>query len=167
LIQPWNPYWWGRFSTVDLLELTSFDQFILILKILFNFFTKRVTLMRGSTILSLPLLSVFTGSANLISVIILCSESMRGLWIKDRGFYSMLKELKRVLWIHLNFPKKTLNNLKCSNTSLFLWKKLFILIFILLKINYILLFLSEKMLLSFETKFELIYMEIYAHIVVA
>jgi hypothetical protein len=34
---------------------------------------------------------------------------VRGLWIKERGFYSMSKELKRV---HLNSLKKALNNLK-------------------------------------------------------
>jgi len=47
-------YWSGRLSTVDLLIQTSLDQLLFILKILFTFFTKQSTLMRRSTVLSLP-----------------------------------------------------------------------------------------------------------------
>ena len=47
-------YWGGRLSTVDLLVLTSLCQLVFILKILFSFFTKQATLMRSSTVLSLP-----------------------------------------------------------------------------------------------------------------
>jgi hypothetical protein len=54
-----NPYWKGRLSTVDLLVLTSLDQLLLILPILFSFFTNKATLMRRSTVLSLPLRLVF------------------------------------------------------------------------------------------------------------
>ncbi len=58
--QTGNPYWSGRLSTVDLLVLTSLDQLILLLKILFIFFfTKQATLMRRSTVLSLPFQLVF------------------------------------------------------------------------------------------------------------
>ncbi len=53
---PWNPYWKGRLSTIDLLVLTSFDQLLVLLKILFTYLTKQLTLMRRSTVLlSLPL----------------------------------------------------------------------------------------------------------------
>jgi hypothetical protein len=41
-------------STVDLLVLTSLDRPLFILKILFTFFIKQPTLMRRSTVLSLP-----------------------------------------------------------------------------------------------------------------
>jgi len=51
----------GRLSTVDLLALTSLDQLISILKILFTFVAKQATLMRRSTVLSLPLQLVFPG----------------------------------------------------------------------------------------------------------
>ncbi len=49
-----NPYWRGRLSTVDLLLLTSLDQLSLIQQSLFTFFAKQPTLMRRSTVLSLP-----------------------------------------------------------------------------------------------------------------
>jgi hypothetical protein len=51
----------GRLSAVELLVLTSLDQLLFILKILFTFFTKQATLMRRSTVLSLPLQLVFPG----------------------------------------------------------------------------------------------------------
>jgi hypothetical protein len=51
----------GRLCTIDHLVLTSLDQLILILKILFSFFTKQATLMRRSTSLSLPPQLVFPG----------------------------------------------------------------------------------------------------------
>jgi len=44
-----------RLSTVDLLALTSLDQLLFILKILFTFFTKQATLMRRSIVLNIPL----------------------------------------------------------------------------------------------------------------
>jgi hypothetical protein len=43
----------GRSSTFDLRVLTSSDQLIFIVKILFTYFTKQATLMRRSTVLSL------------------------------------------------------------------------------------------------------------------
>jgi hypothetical protein len=46
---------------VDLLVLTSLDQLIFILKILFTFDTKQAILIRRSTVLSLPLQLVFLG----------------------------------------------------------------------------------------------------------
>ncbi len=49
----------GRLSTVDLLVLTSLHQLLLMLKILFTFFTKQPTLIRRSTVLSLPPQLVF------------------------------------------------------------------------------------------------------------
>jgi len=52
-------YWGGRLSAVDLLVLTSLDQLIFILKILFSFLTKQATLMRRSTVLILPTQLVF------------------------------------------------------------------------------------------------------------
>ena len=43
-----------RLSTVHLLVLTRLDQLFFILKILFAFVTKQPTLMRRSTVMSLP-----------------------------------------------------------------------------------------------------------------
>jgi len=54
-----NPNRRGRISTVDLLALTSLDKLFFMLKILFNFVTKQATLMRRSTVLSLPHQLVF------------------------------------------------------------------------------------------------------------
>ncbi len=48
-----------RLSTVDLLEITRVDKLIFIKKILFIFVTKQPTLIRRSTVLSLPLQLVF------------------------------------------------------------------------------------------------------------
>jgi hypothetical protein len=56
---PGNFYRWGRASTVYLLELTSLDQLVFILKVLFFLFDKQATLIRRSTVLSLPLQLVF------------------------------------------------------------------------------------------------------------
>jgi hypothetical protein len=53
-------YWRGRLSTVDLLELASLFQLLVILKTLLTFFTKQVTLVRRPTVLSLPLHLVFS-----------------------------------------------------------------------------------------------------------
>jgi hypothetical protein len=50
-----------RLSTVDLLLLTSFDQMLFILKILFTYVTKYVALMRRSIVLNLLLQLVFPG----------------------------------------------------------------------------------------------------------
>jgi len=55
-----NPYWCGRLSTVDLLVLTSLDEFLFLL--IFNRFTKQATLMRRPTVLSLSLQLVFPGT---------------------------------------------------------------------------------------------------------
>jgi hypothetical protein len=49
----------GRLSAIDLLVLTILLLFIL--KRLFNYVTKQATLMRRSTVLSIPLQLVFTG----------------------------------------------------------------------------------------------------------
>ncbi len=54
-------YWRGRLSTVDLLVLTSLDQLLFTLKILFTFLTKQATIMRKSTVLSLSPQLVFPG----------------------------------------------------------------------------------------------------------
>jgi len=54
-------YWRERLSTVDLLVLTSLDLLVFKLKIIFSFFTKQATLMRRSTVLSLPPQLVFPG----------------------------------------------------------------------------------------------------------
>jgi hypothetical protein len=54
----------GSVSTVNLLVLTSLDQLLFILKLLFTSFTKQATLMRGATVLSLPLQLVFPGLSN-------------------------------------------------------------------------------------------------------
>jgi len=48
-----------RLSTVDLLEITRVDKLIFIKKILFIYVTKQPTLIRRSTVLSLPLQLVF------------------------------------------------------------------------------------------------------------
>ncbi len=54
-------YWGGRVSSVDLLELSSLDELIFILKIIFSFVTKHATLMRRSTVHSLLAKLVFSG----------------------------------------------------------------------------------------------------------
>ncbi len=54
-----KPYWRGRLSTVDLLVLNSLYQLSLYWKYYLPFFTKQATLMRRSTVLSLPLQLVF------------------------------------------------------------------------------------------------------------
>jgi hypothetical protein len=56
-----NPNWRGRLTTVVLLVLTSLDQLLLLLKILFIFFTKQSNLMRRSTVLVLLPQIVFSG----------------------------------------------------------------------------------------------------------
>ncbi len=58
-------YWRARLSTVDLFVLTSFDQLLFILKILFTFFTKQATLTRTSTVLSPPPQLVFLAQTQL------------------------------------------------------------------------------------------------------
>ncbi len=63
-----KPYWWGRISTVDLLGLTSLDQVLFTLKILFTFFTKQPILNRRSTVLSIPLQQEFPGSGQVFSL---------------------------------------------------------------------------------------------------
>jgi hypothetical protein len=61
LVEPGKSYRRGRLSTVDLLVLTSLDRLLFILKILLNSFTKQATLMRRSTVLSIPRYLVFPG----------------------------------------------------------------------------------------------------------
>jgi len=56
-----EPFLKVRLSTVDLLVLTSSDLLLLILKTFLTFFAKQATLMRRSTVLSLPLQQVFPG----------------------------------------------------------------------------------------------------------
>ncbi len=61
LSRPEKPYWRERLSTVDLLLLTSSDQPLLKLKVLFTFVTKQAILKRRSTVQSLPFQFVFPG----------------------------------------------------------------------------------------------------------
>ncbi len=58
-LEPGKPYWRGWLFEVDLLVLTSVDQQLLILKILFMFVTKQATLMRRSTVLFHTLQLIF------------------------------------------------------------------------------------------------------------
>jgi hypothetical protein len=51
-------------GTVDVLVLSSTDQLIVILKVLFTFFTKQATFMRRSTVLRLTLQLVFPVTAH-------------------------------------------------------------------------------------------------------
>jgi hypothetical protein len=60
-VKPGNPYWRGRLSTVDLLALTSLDQLLFIMQTLCTFLQNKATLMRRSTVPSLPLQLVFLG----------------------------------------------------------------------------------------------------------
>jgi len=57
--QPGNPYWRETIGTVVLLVLTSLYQLTFRLKRSFNFVAKQATLMRRSTVLSLPFQLVF------------------------------------------------------------------------------------------------------------
>jgi hypothetical protein len=56
-----NPHLIRRFSTFDLLVITTFDQLFFLLKTLFIFYTKRGTLTRRSTVQSLILQLEFPG----------------------------------------------------------------------------------------------------------
>jgi hypothetical protein len=56
-----NSYQSGRHSTDDLLARSSLDLVIFISRILIPFVKKQATLMRRSTVLSLPLQLVFPG----------------------------------------------------------------------------------------------------------
>ncbi len=58
-LEPGNPCWRGRFSTVDLLALTSLEQLLLICQTKFTYC--RTSIMRRSTVLSLSLQLVFPG----------------------------------------------------------------------------------------------------------
>ncbi len=64
-LQPGKSYWRGRLSTIDLLVLSGLDQLLFMLKILFTFFPKLLTLMWRSTVLILPPQSVFLASAHI------------------------------------------------------------------------------------------------------
>ncbi len=57
-----NPYRKGRISTVDLLVLPNLDQLLLKMQTLLTFLHKHATLMRRSTVLSLPLQLAFPES---------------------------------------------------------------------------------------------------------
>ncbi len=59
--QPGNPYSEVKLSTVDLLVLSSLDQLLFQLKILFIFVKNQATVMWRSSVLSLPLQIVFPG----------------------------------------------------------------------------------------------------------
>ncbi len=59
-----KPYWRGKLSAADFHVLTSLDQLIFILKILFAFVTKQATFTRRSTLLILPLQLASHGSTN-------------------------------------------------------------------------------------------------------
>ncbi len=59
IVRSGKSYWRGRLSTVYLLVQASLDQLLLILKVLFTFFTKQAILTRRSTVVSLPLQLVF------------------------------------------------------------------------------------------------------------
>ncbi len=65
--RPGNPYWRGRLSTVDLLALTSLDQQLFTLRILFTFFTNQATSTRRSTVLSLFPQLVFPAKAGRVA----------------------------------------------------------------------------------------------------
>ncbi len=79
-------YYRGRLSTVDLLVITSLDELLLDLTILLTFFTKKATLMRRSTVLSLPPQLVFPfGSHTAMSTAFLLSRT-----VEQRFIYSNL-----------------------------------------------------------------------------
>jgi hypothetical protein len=59
IIEARNPYWRGRFTTIDLLVLTSLDLLLFIMETLFTCLQKQATLMRRSIVLRLPLQLVF------------------------------------------------------------------------------------------------------------
>ncbi len=58
-LTPGSPCCRGRFSTTGLLVLTIIDLLLFLLNLLLSFCTKQATLMRRSTVLSLPLQLVF------------------------------------------------------------------------------------------------------------
>ncbi len=97
--QPWNLYWRGRLSKVDLLVLTSSDQHIFICVTLFTFFTIQVTLMRRSTVLSHSLQLVFPVSTyhgpmrNFIIIWMCINQNL--LW----SFYDLIFAKTIILWL--------------------------------------------------------------------
>ncbi len=64
MVKPGNTYKEGMLITVDLLFLISLDQQLLIMRTLFTFY-KKATLIRSSTVLSLPFQLVFPGNSAL------------------------------------------------------------------------------------------------------
>ncbi len=84
-VEPGKSCWSGRLRMVDLLVLTSLDQLLFKLKILSTLRTKPVTLIRRSTVLSLPLWFVFPGWTHLT----LQSESIN-YFIAILKFYHFL-----------------------------------------------------------------------------
>jgi hypothetical protein len=110
LVTAGKPYRRGRLDTVDLLVLTSLDQVIFILKILFTCSTKQPTLIRRSTGLSFPLQLVFPGYNN-TKVKDICRHwyigIMLGAYSKIFLTYVLTKLLKTIRYkfcqIFLNF----------------------------------------------------------------
>jgi hypothetical protein len=88
MIRAGKSYWGGRANTVDLLVLTSLDELIFILKIIFSFFTKQATLMRRSTVQSLlpqlifiPWLEISTLAAHFLAF---CTKfCLKWLWLEQ------------------------------------------------------------------------------------
>ncbi len=84
-----------RFSTVDLLVLTSLDQLLLTLAKLFSFLTKQATLMRRSTVLSAPLQLVFPGNEPHSLVKTVFSQSAFNDLFLDKGRKTRKKDNDR------------------------------------------------------------------------
>ncbi len=79
LLYSWHarwPYCRGRLSTVDILVLTSLDQLLFIVKILFTYVTKQASLVgRPSPLVSVPWLLVSLPGAQHLT-----GKNLKALW---------------------------------------------------------------------------------------
>ncbi len=96
--KPGKSYWRGRLSSFDLNVLTCFDQFFFILKILFTFIAKQVTLMKRWIVLILPPQLVFYLKKYIkwIKVFFIWTPRSSNLFRNKRMSTLNLKFLKRI-----------------------------------------------------------------------
>ncbi len=102
--QPGNYYWRGTLSAVDPRVLTSLDQLVFISKMmLITFVTKQVTLMRKSTVLSLPLLLVFPATTNPFVPTLNCWFRINNLGVINRKEVTQISFNLSFLFLFLFF----------------------------------------------------------------
>ncbi len=96
-----------RLSTIDFLVLTSLDHLLSKLQPLFTFSTKQATSIRRSTVLSLPLRSVFPGTPLIKTTF----DRMTLIWTLNKPWHSNLNvfiinaAVDQNLWLCDLFPR--------------------------------------------------------------